>query len=266
MSNFLEDVFRPSYSFDTISGFQTTLDTSLNGNVTIGNINTNYSLLLNGLPVGTGGYEWSENPAVQTVDMATNDLSNVKNIFDSTNTAGTPGQFLSTTITGVKWTTIPGANTANRVFVDRRNVGGGFGSVTPPYAYPTNVLVLYSDPVLIQLLKDWDTITVNVMTSVQTDNFDYCGIQWVCDDVSNNNLATASVQTSYIQPNKQGLQWLTSISLTFVLIKGVHYTNATTSLKLAAACTNGDAFWNTWQFGSSTVYTSDLVTNFIGGY
>jgi len=94
MSNYLEGIFHPAYSFDTISGFQTILNTSLEGNVTIGNLNTSFGLLLNGVPITSGGgpstYEWSEHPAVQYVMINGFDISgitsfnNISAVFNST--------------------------------------------------------------------------------------------------------------------------------------------------------------------------------------
>ena len=428
MSNYLEGIFHPAYSFDTISGFQTILNTSLEGNVTIGNLNTSFELLLNGLPIPPPfTYEWSEHPAVQYVMINGYDISGVSSfnnisavfignslnrvglgnnvlsdsfgsnntafgneaarfnngsevnamghfagylntgsnvnafgfgsalsnsgnfvnaigynagysnigsncsflgsnpdilssntfdnrfiaystnssnpflygdtsnnqlsvgtsdlsanltisgslfatgsIYDSTYSTGVSGQVLSSTATGVKWATIPGGNAASRVYVDRVNLGGSFNSVGgygyPPFlTSPEFLLRSYSSAALSLLIQNWDSITVNVMLSVQTGNFDWCGIQWICDDYNNSILTSASVQTSFVPPAVGGPQNLVPISLTFVLIKGVHYTNSTTTLKLVGACTNGAAFWNTWDDGS-TVHTSDLVTNFIGGY
>lgn len=106
MSNYLEGVFHPSYSFDSISGFQTILNTSLEGNVTIGNLNTSFGLLLNGVPITSGGgpstYEWSQHPAVQYVMIDGYDISgissfnNISAVFNSTlNRIGIGNQVLS---------------------------------------------------------------------------------------------------------------------------------------------------------------------------
>jgi hypothetical protein len=126
MSNFLEDVFRPSYSFDTISGFQTTLDTSLNGNVTIGNLNTNYTLLLNGLPLANGNdtSNWAFYTANNAVNLGGNNLSNIGSLFDSTTSSGNPGEILSSTGTGTQWIAVNTSNWASYPANNAVDVGG----------------------------------------------------------------------------------------------------------------------------------------------
>jgi hypothetical protein len=107
MSNYLEGVFQPAYSFDNALGFQTRLDTSLNGNVTIGNSNTNYSLMLNGLPVGsnvlTTGY-WSYlcggGPSDQTINESITLGSGTQVQWSNIQYESTPALSLNTT-----WTT-----------------------------------------------------------------------------------------------------------------------------------------------------------------
>ena len=54
--NFLTGVFHPQYTFDTTNGVQMRLDTSLDGNVTMGDSSTNYSLTIDGVYItGSGG-------------------------------------------------------------------------------------------------------------------------------------------------------------------------------------------------------------------
>ncbi|NBW09184.1 MAG: hypothetical protein EBR82_14290 [Caulobacteraceae bacterium] len=54
--NFLTGVFHPQYTFDTTNGVQMRLDTSLDGNVTMGDSSTNYSLTIDGIYItGSGG-------------------------------------------------------------------------------------------------------------------------------------------------------------------------------------------------------------------
>ena len=94
MSNFLNGVFTPRYTWSSVTGFETRLDTSLAGNTTIGDSTTNYSLLLNGLPivagggvasVGAGTNIYIANPAIPvvnvsvstTLDLHNNDLSGI---------------------------------------------------------------------------------------------------------------------------------------------------------------------------------------------
>ena len=70
--NFLTGVFHPQYTFDTTNGVQMRLDTSLDGNVTIGDLTTSYAFLVNGLPVGSGGdvSRWADYPAKNNVDLS----------------------------------------------------------------------------------------------------------------------------------------------------------------------------------------------------
>jgi hypothetical protein len=79
MSNFLDGVFTPRYTWSSVSGFETRLDTSLAGNTTIGDSTTNYSLLLNGLPIISGSdiSSWSLYPAVSQVNLSLHDLSGI---------------------------------------------------------------------------------------------------------------------------------------------------------------------------------------------
>jgi hypothetical protein len=73
--NLLDGIFRVAYSYST-TGFTAQVNTSLDGNVTIGNSATNYSLLLNGVAVSTSGgsgvlpSNWAQYPAVQDVNMS----------------------------------------------------------------------------------------------------------------------------------------------------------------------------------------------------
>jgi hypothetical protein len=54
--NFLTGVFHPQYTFDTTNGVQMRLDTSLDGNVTMGDSSTNYSLTIDGIYItGSSG-------------------------------------------------------------------------------------------------------------------------------------------------------------------------------------------------------------------
>ena len=92
MSNFLNGVFTPRYTWSSVTGFETRLDTSLAGNTTIGDSTTNYSLLLNGLPLISGSdiSSWSLYPAVSQVNLSLHDLSGIASFngvgakFDST--------------------------------------------------------------------------------------------------------------------------------------------------------------------------------------
>jgi hypothetical protein len=79
MSNFLDGVFTPRYTWSSVAGFETRLDTSLAGNTTIGDSTTNYSLLLNGLPIISGSdiSSWSLYPAVSQVNLSLHDLSGI---------------------------------------------------------------------------------------------------------------------------------------------------------------------------------------------
>jgi hypothetical protein len=73
--NLLDGIFRVAYTYST-TGFTAQVNTSLDGNVTIGNSATNYSLLLNGVAVSTSGgsgvlpSNWAQYPAVQDVNIS----------------------------------------------------------------------------------------------------------------------------------------------------------------------------------------------------
>lgn len=55
VTGFLESVFHPEWSFSTTSGFILQINTSLDGNVTIGDTSTNYTLYLNGTQITGSG-------------------------------------------------------------------------------------------------------------------------------------------------------------------------------------------------------------------
>lgn len=70
-------VFTPVYTYTPSGGFNVRIDTNLPGNVAIGDIGTNYDLLLNGLPLNNSGAssQWSLFPAVSTVNLCGNTLT-----------------------------------------------------------------------------------------------------------------------------------------------------------------------------------------------
>lgn len=83
MSNLLGSIFTPRYTFCDALGFQVQVDTCLNGNVTIGNLGTSYSLLLNGMPFSGSGNPstWAQYPAIAPVNLSGNVLSDASNGF-----------------------------------------------------------------------------------------------------------------------------------------------------------------------------------------
>jgi len=67
-----ESIFKPSFVYNTASGFKVRLDTSLNGNVDIGDSSTSYNLTVNGVAYGGSGApisasNWFLYPALQTI-------------------------------------------------------------------------------------------------------------------------------------------------------------------------------------------------------
>lgn len=55
VTSYLQSVFHPEWTYTSVSGFQLQLNTSLDGNVTIGNSNTNYTFELNGQVISASG-------------------------------------------------------------------------------------------------------------------------------------------------------------------------------------------------------------------
>jgi len=76
--NVIDHIFTTAYSYTNASGFQVQINTNLDGNVTIGNANTSYSLFLNGLTISQlvntayPPYNWADYPAVNTVNLSGN--------------------------------------------------------------------------------------------------------------------------------------------------------------------------------------------------
>lgn len=78
----LQAVFHPMYTWDSTNGFQARLDTSLNGNVTVGDSTTNYTFSINGIPLALSANvaAWSTYPAVSDVSLAGYNIVSSSNI------------------------------------------------------------------------------------------------------------------------------------------------------------------------------------------
>ena len=80
--NLLKNIFTPEFQFGAGGFFQPTVKTYLPGNVDIGDPTTNYTLKLNGNALATDltVANWSLNPAVSTLSMASSSITNVSSI------------------------------------------------------------------------------------------------------------------------------------------------------------------------------------------
>uniref|UniRef100_A0A6C0I6P3 Uncharacterized protein n=1 Tax=viral metagenome TaxID=1070528 RepID=A0A6C0I6P3_9ZZZZ len=74
--NVIDHIFTAAYSYTNVDGFQVQINTQLDGNVNIGNVNTSYGLLLNGQTISDiiGNSfppdRWADYPAVNNVNMS----------------------------------------------------------------------------------------------------------------------------------------------------------------------------------------------------
>lgn len=80
--NLLKNIFTPEFQFGAGGFFQPTVKTYLPGNVDIGDPTTNYTLKLNGNALATDltVANWSLNPAVSTLSMASSSIADVSSI------------------------------------------------------------------------------------------------------------------------------------------------------------------------------------------
>jgi hypothetical protein len=80
--NLLKNIFTPEFQFGQGGYFQPTVKTYLPGNVEIGDPTTNYSLTLNGNSLASDltVANWSTNPAVSTLSMASSSITTVSSI------------------------------------------------------------------------------------------------------------------------------------------------------------------------------------------
>jgi len=80
--NLLKNIFTPEFQFGAGGFFQPTVKTYLPGNVDIGDPTTNYTLKLNGNALATdlAVANWSLNPAVSTLSMASSSITDVSSI------------------------------------------------------------------------------------------------------------------------------------------------------------------------------------------
>lgn len=80
--NLLKNIFTPEFQFGAGGFFQPTVKTYLPGNVDIGDPTTNYTLKLNGNALATDltVANWSLNPAVSTLSMASSSITDVSSV------------------------------------------------------------------------------------------------------------------------------------------------------------------------------------------
>jgi hypothetical protein len=80
--NLLKNIFTPEFQFGAGGFFQPTVKTYLPGNVEIGDPTTDYTLKLNGNALATDltVANWSLNPAVSTLSMASSSIADVSSI------------------------------------------------------------------------------------------------------------------------------------------------------------------------------------------
>ena len=80
--NILKNVFTPEFQFGAGGYFQPTVKTYLPGNVEIGDPTTNYRLTLNGNSLATdlSIASWSVYPAISTLSMGSNSITNVNSV------------------------------------------------------------------------------------------------------------------------------------------------------------------------------------------
>lgn len=80
--NLLKNIFTPQFQVGQGGYFQPTVHTYLPGDVEIGDPTTNYALRLNGNALATDitVAEWSRNPAISTLSMGTNSITNAGRI------------------------------------------------------------------------------------------------------------------------------------------------------------------------------------------
>jgi len=80
--NLLKNIFTPEFQFGAGGFFQPTVKTYLPGNVEIGDPTTDYTLKLNGNALATDltVANWSLNPAVSTLSMASSSITDVSSI------------------------------------------------------------------------------------------------------------------------------------------------------------------------------------------
>jgi len=131
--NLLKNIFTPEFQFGAGGFFQPTVKTYLPGNVDIGDPTTNYTLKLNGNALATDltVANWSLNPAVSTLSMASSSITNVSSIQlvggnNLTRTFGTINN-----LSGLQ--TINGFNiclgSAPTIGVDKVFLGAGAGAI-----------------------------------------------------------------------------------------------------------------------------------------
>jgi hypothetical protein len=76
--NVIDHIFTAAYSYTNASGFQVQINTNLDGNVYIGDVDTSYSLYVNGLTISEivntsyPPYNWANYPATRYVDLSGN--------------------------------------------------------------------------------------------------------------------------------------------------------------------------------------------------
>lgn len=190
--NILRNIFQPAY---TLCGgeFQARIDTTLPGNVEVGDSNTNYTFFLNGEAVATAVSisSWSTYPATSAVNMANYSLFNVSSIAIG-----------KSSVSSNYVLDVSGSILCSSDIVSSGNIvaGGGISTGIGNLTVPLGNVVVASGNVVI--LGGITGTTITSQTSVIAENIGsatmYC--------VSSGNVFPLSIQPSY-----------TSVSFTSVI-------------------------------------------------
>lgn len=181
--NILRNIFQPAYTFCG-GEFQARIDTTLPGNVEIGNSNTNYTFFLNGEAVATAVSisSWSTYPATSAVAMANYPILNVSSIaIGKTNVSSNYALDVSGSI-------LCSSNiVSSGNIVAGGGISTGIGNLTVPLG---NIVVASGNVIILGALTGTELIS---QTSVMGENIGsatmYC--------VSSGNVFPLSIQPSY---------------------------------------------------------------------
>ncbi len=172
VTGFLESVFHPEWSYSSMSGFMLQVNTSLDGNVTIGDTSTNYTLYLNGTQItGSGQGVVSLNQLFGGLTISTTTVADISiytsgasTIYvDYIGTGGTAGVTTLSGLTGnislssgVGIDISVNTNTSQILFINRGVVGLCDGITTL-----SGTIGLVGDGVTITLCDVTNTITLS---------------------------------------------------------------------------------------------------------